>query len=55
MSKETNMKKKALKKTSTKKATVEADKDDKVTGIKTNEDGKKEVSLPQDSSRRNPL
>ena len=48
MSKDTNMKKKTLKKTSNSKAPVEAKKDDKVISIKTDEDGKKEVCIDQD-------
>jgi len=48
MSKDTNMKKKALKKTNNNKASVEAKKDDKVASIKTDEDGKKEVCVDQD-------
>lgn len=48
MSKDTNMKKKALKKTSNSKAPVEAKKDDKVTSIKTDKDGKIEAHIDGD-------
>ena len=48
MSKDTNMKKKTLKKTSNSKAPVEAEKDDKVTSIKTDDDGKTVVNLDGD-------
>jgi len=45
MSKDTNMKKKTLKKISNSKAPVESEKNDRVLSIKTNEDGKEEISI----------
>lgn len=48
MSKDTNMKKKALKKTNNSKTSVDVEKDDKVTSIKTDKDGKIEVHIDGD-------